>query len=285
MERLGLLRQWVHRQWYGWLGKLYPYCPAWDPIEILETVKGNWGFGMCTHYASTFVGCAASLGYVARVLIIDHHCLAEVWSDDLDKWILMDAGLSRESNAMYELDGEPANALEVHRAIASGRADDLRERLFPQNEVKPMRKDLIRIFCRFGIPLRNDHLVRPEPAERAHGAAQYHWDGYLWWTDEADPKYPEYSLQTRRAADLYWPVGRVRIHLQAIDELGHVRVQLEHTMPNFDRYEIRQGGSDWRKAEAEFEWRLEPGKNTLQARAVNVFGKEGKRSGVAVVRQ
>ena len=53
----------------------------------------------------------------------------------------------------------------------------------------------MRLFVRFGIPLRNNHLSQPEPAEIEHGAAQYYWDGYLWWTDSvADPL----DLRTRQ---------------------------------------------------------------------------------------
>jgi len=99
LERFALLRDWVHSQWLGWQSQKYPYCPPWDPIEILETTKGNWGYGMCTHYAATFVGCAAALGYVARCVIIDHHCLAEIWSEELQKWILQDPGPAREFDA------------------------------------------------------------------------------------------------------------------------------------------------------------------------------------------
>ena len=34
----------------------------------------------------------ASLGLVARTLIIRCHCVAEVWSEEYGKWILIDAG-------------------------------------------------------------------------------------------------------------------------------------------------------------------------------------------------
>ena len=147
-----------------------------------------------------------------------------------------------------------------------------------------MRKNLVNIFCRFGIPLRNNHLIQPEPAEAAHGAHQYHWDGYLWWTDEAVPKYPEYSLQTRRPADIYWTVGLVRIHLQIGARPGHLLVNLEQTMPNFDRYLICVNGKDWQPAGDQVEWKLVKGVNVLEAKAVNAFGHEGPPVSVKVHR-
>jgi hypothetical protein len=283
LDRLGLLRQWVHQQWYGWLGENYPYCPSWDPLEILETVKGNWGFGMCTHYAATFVGCAAALGYTARVLIIDHHCLAEVWVSELGRWVCMDPGPDRAYNAMYLIRGEPVNALEIHNALSAGRLADLQERAFPPDEARPMREKYAVIFRRFGVAPRNNHLVQAEPAEREHGYGQYHWDGYLWWTDDADPKYPEYSLQTRRPGDFYWTVDRVRVHLQAAAD--GLRADFEHNMPRFDRFEVRLDGGSWQTCATPYAWKPQGDDGALEARAVNAFGMAGPPTHVEVRRR
>lgn len=283
-ERLKLLAEWVYAQWYGWQGQRYPYCPSWDPLEILDVVKGNWGFGMCTHYAAALAGCAAALGYASRCVIVDHHCIAEVWVAELDKWILLDAGMANDSWAVYELDGQPINALEAHRAVLAGRADDLREHLYPQDVVQPMRKALTSIFCRFGIALRNNHLTAAAPAEHEHGKNQYHWDGYLWWTDDADPRYPEYSLQTQREADLYWTVGKVRIHLQIVDDLGHLEARLEHAMPNFHHFEARLNGNAWTTVDAVVPWMIFGNASGLEVRAVDAFGNSGPSSSVRVRR-
>ena len=35
---------------------------------------------MYTHYSAVFVGCASALGWDARSVVIDHHCIAEIWS-------------------------------------------------------------------------------------------------------------------------------------------------------------------------------------------------------------
>jgi hypothetical protein len=56
-------------------------------------------------------------------------------------------------------------------------------------------------------------------------------------------------------------------------------------MPNFSRYEVRLDGSAWEKVEPEFEWHLEPGGNVIEARAVNVFGREGRATKAKVFRR
>lgn len=282
LEQLALLRDWVHSQWLGWQSQKYPYCPPWDPLEILETTKGDWGFGMCTHYGATFAGCASALGWVARVLIVDHHCLAEVWCETLQKWILQDAGPCREYDATYEMDGVPINALELHDALLSGRRDEIMSNKLPQNVVEPMDR-YVETFCRFGIPLRNNHLTHAEPAELRHGNRQYHYNGYLWWSDHIDPTYPEYSLQTTRPADFYWSVNQTRIYLQAADRDGALCVLFEHTMPNFSHFEVQIDDDPWQEVrEVEMDWPLAEGPNCLAVRAVNVFAKEGRTSSAQI---
>ena len=275
LEQLALLRDWVHSQWLGWQSGKYPYTPPWDPLEILETTKGNWGYGMCTHYGATFAGCASALGFVARVVVIDHHCLAEVWSEELQKWILEDAGPTRVFDATYEVDGVPINALELHDYRARGEANRVMANKLPDAKVERM-KEYVDAFCRFGIPLRNDHLVFAEPAELRHGNRQYHWDGYLWWTDDIDPKYADNSLQSSRAADFYWSVNQTRIYLVAGEKRLELEVQFETVTPNFAHYLVKIDDGAWSESQAPLTWKLAPGENGLAVRSVNVFGKMGR---------
>ena len=282
LEQFALLRDWIHSQWLGWQSDKYPHCPSWNALEILDTTKGDWGFGMCTHYGAVFAACASALGWVARSIIVDHHCLAEVWSEELQKWILEDAGPNREYDATYEIDGVPINALELHEAAAGKKRKKLMANKLPQKVIEPMTK-YIDVFCRFGIPLRNTHLIFAEPAELRHGAGQYHWDGYLWWSDDIDPRYAEYSLQTSRPGDFYWSVNQTRIYLQVADRDGVLQVDLEHTAPNFSHFLVRENGGEWRaEKEARCEWVLAAGKNRLDVRSVNIFGKMGRISSAKV---
>ncbi len=283
LEQLALLRDWVHSQWLGWQADKYPYCPPWDPLEILEVTKGNWGFGMCTHYGATMAGCAAALGFVSRVVVIDHHCLAEIWSDELQKWILEDAGPAREFDATYEVDGVPLNALELHRLVAAGQQGTIMANKLPQRVIEPMVA-YVPSFVRFGIPLRNTHLTAAEPAELRHGNGQYHWDGYLWWSDDINPRYPEYSLQSTREADFYWSVNQTRLFLSATDDPQVLWVDLAHTAPQLQGFLVQQDGGDWcEQVGPGFAWSLHPGENALAVRTVNRFGRVGRISSVAVV--
>ena len=284
LERFALLRDWVHSQWVGWQGDKYPYCPSWDPLEILHVTRNDLGFGMCTHYAAVFVGCAASLGYTAREIIVDHHCLVEIWSEERQKWILQDPGPAREYDAHYTLDGIPLNGLELHQALARGKVGEVRQHELPQKAVTPIRDNIAVCFKRFGISLRDNHLVQAEPAEAEHGNQQYHWDGYLWWTDELDPQYPEYSLQSARPEDFYSGVNQTRLYLQQGEQPGELRVDAETVTPNFSHFLVQVDEGEWEEDGASLRWKLHEGENALAVRSVNLFGRQGRIARARVLR-
>ncbi|MBI4602758.1 MAG: hypothetical protein HY721_12445 [Planctomycetes bacterium] len=280
LDRQSELRVWVGDAWVeSWeTGKLH-YIPPWDALEILELAPRGLCMGMCTHKGATFAQAACAVGYNARVLIVTGHCLAEVWSNELGKWILQDPGpglnpeRTRTLTCRYDVGGAPANALDVLRAGAGQVAAVPHPRDAGQ-------RDTAGVWCgtydRFGIPLRNDHLSRPEPAEQEHGFSHYRYDGYLWWSDDLDePRYGEYSFLSNRAADFYPVLNTVRIDLGE-EAPGVLRVELSSETPNLARYRVRVDGGDETAAAADtFSWRLHAGENRLEAAAENAFGVRG----------
>ena len=108
-----------------------------------------------------------------------------------------------------------------------------------------------------------------------HGQSQYHWDGFLWWTDSLDPKFPEYSYQTQRPEDFYWTLNKTLIDVQDTDSPGELSIRLHGPIPNLRTFMIEDGSGGWKESEREFTWKLRDGKNRLQAKAVNSMGIEG----------
>jgi hypothetical protein len=281
------LRKWVSRQWKdGWdLGK-YNYVPPWDALELLELAPRNLSLGMCTHYSCTFVQTATAVGFSARSVIIDHHCVAEVWSNELGKWVLQDTGPGPGPEGYpvsfaYQADGKWLNALDVHRALIDKRPVTA----VPLQDLKQpytLDQKWMDLFVRFAIPLLNNHLSQPAPAEFEHGHEQYRWDRYVWWTDSLDdPTYPEYSYLTDRVADFYYNVNEVAVDLQQSEPHKLVANLATHT-PNLSRYEAAIDDAPWRTVESGFPWPLHDGTNRLRVRSVNVFGRPNRPTTVAI---
>lgn len=287
LERQVLLRKWVSQQWdKGWDEGKYKYVPPWDALEVLELAPQHLSLGMCTHYSCTFVQAAAAVGFNSRSVIVDHHCLAEVWSNQLGKWVLQDTGPGPGPKGYpvsfaYQAEGAWLSALEVHQALRERRPVTA----VPHRDLKgPYELDgqWMKLFVRFAIPLRNNHLSQPWPAEIEHGHEHYRWDGYLWWTDSVDdPRYPEYSLLSNRVADFYYPLNQVNVDLQRHDA-DTLIVGLHTQTPNLRRYEAAFDAGPWRPVEPGFTWALHDGKNGLGLRVVNAFGVSGTRTHIVV---
>ncbi|MCM8815554.1 MAG: transglutaminase-like domain-containing protein, partial [Candidatus Omnitrophica bacterium] len=129
LERFVLLRNWArHTAEKGWDWGTSMWCPPWDALVVLATNKQPVALCMCTHYSTIFVQCAIALGYTARHVILDHHCVAEVWSDQFGKWVLMDTGNSQNPEMNYHLEhnGIPLNALEIRNLWKSGKSKEIR---------------------------------------------------------------------------------------------------------------------------------------------------------------
>jgi len=284
-DKLVKLGQWVREQWLdgwkqaiNWGGRLgyLDYCPPWDAPVIIELAKRRLSQGMCTHYSTVFVQFCLAVGLQARHVILSEHCVAEVWSNEYGKWVMMDVGgdMNDETRVAYyfEKDGVPLSALEVHNASLKG---DLSVMILPEKAAARFPvKDRLPLFDRFCIALRNDHLTSLEPGEPEHGAMYYHYDGYLWWRDEKQPA-PWYTFQSDRVADLYWTLNTTEIHLQKMRERGCLRVELDTVTPNLACFLVQIDDGEWVEKPPAFTWSLHPGRNALRAKTVNKFSVEG----------
>lgn len=284
IETTTRIRHWVSRQWKnGWNIGTYRYIPPWDTLQLLEMAPPNLCLGMCTHYATAYVQTSVSLGFVSRHVILDHHCVAESYLDGLATWTIQDPGPGAGPEGYpigvrFEQDGAPLSALDLHCAWKT-QAPVMAVPVPEDGDPHPYATEkglALALYRRFAIPLRNNHLSVPEPAEVEHGQDHYHFDGYLWWTDNVDS--PDetvrcFSLLSNREADFYPSVDRVHLDLQAQAE-GVVKVLLTSSVPHPQGYEVSLDDTPWSGVETGFTWPLHAGTNRLAARAVNDFGRK-----------
>ena len=86
-EKIVLLRKWVRDQWEGTSNFYYP---PWDAVEILDLARKHGNSPFCAQYGIVFLQCCISLGIPARYVDLPGHFVVEVWSNEYNRWVLMD---------------------------------------------------------------------------------------------------------------------------------------------------------------------------------------------------
>lgn len=120
LKRIEALCHWTHARWRH-DGDNHPSKD--DALTILREASDGEGF-RCVEYATVFAAAARSLGLPARVLGLMRediataksgagHVVAEVWSDEFEKWIYVDP----QEDVMPLLNGTPLNALELQAEL------------------------------------------------------------------------------------------------------------------------------------------------------------------------
>jgi hypothetical protein len=276
MEQLMLLRYWVRNQWHtAWTRHPASWYPPWDARRILEARDQPDCLTNCTHYAAVFTQCCLALGWNARHCILDLHCVAEIYVNQHDKWVVMDAGNSsvRADVALhFERNGVPLSALELHVAQRTRKTDDIqvvftpaqlsakiatycrpapapKTPLPPRSDVTSLanlpkfsvNSDGLDAYDRYAFPARNNYLTSLLPGELCNGWDSYYSDGYCWVGDSPDEPSisPEYShhLSPTRAWDIDWNLNWTRIHMVRTSKPGELQVDLETLTPNLARLE------------------------------------------------
>ena len=304
MEKFTLLQQWVRKQWPNNEGSC---LRPWDAVEILGAPAGD--HGMCTHFATVFVQCALALGYNARHTVLMHHCVAEVWSNEYQKWVLIDEeavqpeGYTRYGTAQYWRDGVPLNALEIHRAWDSNDTLGITQRLymsddggdtFQQYDRNYPASEYTGNYTVFMHPKRNNHLDEREPWEEAQGWDYYHSNDYYFWSDGPVPDYSEFSSFSCREADNYWTLNQAQVTLTATEDPGTLAVSVVTETPNFKEFRYRLNGGAWQTLAAvncggisevaSYTWNLAVGANTLEIAPRNTFDQDGIVTTITITR-
>ena len=293
-EKFEALATWVRGQWRdGWggarSGGLKTPWDAWVALKMNDDFKAS---GMCTIYANTFVQCCQAVGLNARGVVLDHHFVSEIWSNEYEKWISSTSGSTTSPCARVhmELDGKPLSSVEILQAVNAGKTGQLML-CTPKLWGKSWRGDQFEEAKltnpgswkgRVGIPTRNNYLQTWLPGELQHGFGQYSYDGYLWWKKTLIPEYEEYTRQTSHYRDMHWTLNQVQMFFPETDKPGELKVQFDTVTPNLDKILVRVDGGEWQPVTAEMLWKLKSGQNRIEAKPVNKWGRDGIISEVAV---
>jgi len=261
LEKQSLLMAWAHRAFeFG-----DPTAPVGDApanyaglrnaLQILELAKKEHKF-FCVQYASLLVSASASLGWICRPLGHSTHTWTEMWSNQYGRWVHFDP-----TGNYYWVKGDvPIDTYTAQRCLLSG-AKDLAVIVGGKKTDREIRKYAAYSY----IPNTN-------------------------WLD-AGPAYGKaYRLTVPQTASLpegedpgkevLFPLNQAALSCEEHPEGLEVRIR---TMtPNFKTFLVRVDGKEWQEQGERCVWKLHGGKNTLEAKSVNLFGVEGYPSTVVL---
>ncbi|MBA2570528.1 MAG: transglutaminase domain-containing protein, partial [Chloroflexi bacterium] len=134
LERAIRVRSWIKSLWaHGQPWRFPPY----DGLLILDRASRGVESFICMHYSVALVHACLSLGIQARLINlhrgiadesahaigleasveppIDEHVTAEIWSRELEKWVMVDP----DFDCSYERNGAPQSAWDLHDALVT----------------------------------------------------------------------------------------------------------------------------------------------------------------------
>lgn len=305
LELIRRIANWANSHW-GHLRPV-PYA-SWDALEILDRAKRGDAF-WCDYKAALFVQACSAAGLTARMVGLnrkdaDGHTVAEVYSNEFRKWMLVDAWW----NCYYERRGIPLSAIEFHRAAGDLAGIDL---VFGENGKKneywdfktgkaaglphanrrvPVLEDpargMIAWYHDLRIVLRNDHTVNPQRAQNRYvdgflvppnfRGGEW-WNPILHWVDERTM--PQLTaLNSGDIADFEWPLNEVKVDLVKTSAAGEPLVIDAHFSthtPDFATYALTIDGAAATPKGSAYRWKLKPGRNALVVASVNAVGRRG----------
>ncbi len=270
--RMKRLLNWVATRWVHDGSNMAPVRTA---LAILgEADKG--GRFCCANYADVLIGCFRSLGYPIRFVGLrgddaaynmggGHGCV-EVWSDEYQKWILLDG----QNNAWWQSDSIPLSAYECHQLFTTGKEDQLKfigqHQGVDYDAIKPSW--VVYFYSVFNYWMGENMQLVSETVTPELVYQGFFENSYI--TSEFDKVYPS--------------LNRTNITLRN-DRAGSfdsLTVVLAHTMPYFDHFMVRIGNANWEQSPDTLQWILSEGADTIEAKAVNAAGVEGKPSRIVV---
>lgn len=292
-----MLKEWVHDH----IQDGEPKQNASHAQDILDFAAKGGKF-WCTYYAITYVETAQALGWQARPIGVDrrhgpeglgskHHGVAEVWSNQFNKWVVIDA----QSNLHFEKKGVPLSAWEIRaESLKNNGADVDRVVSAPPHTEKKTHgmawwtwKDQDETSEYFWLYV-TDHanmgtdgstwkLVFPQDSANAHET---------WYQNDSDSgrgvPHLGYAknifLKTEHIEDAYWTVGVTKVDVKDASK-GLIRFALESYCPNRSGYEVSfdERNPERVKDETSLKWNLHQGRNTLRLHTIsrgNIRGPE-----------
>ncbi len=295
LEQQLALMAWVHNRWqHGGLDQ-----PSKPEARTILTEAAEGRRFRCVEYSITLTEVLQAMGFPARTISLrmdgasygvgKGHVVTEVWSNELGKWFVLDG----QNNATWRHGEELLNAAEIRELLLSGKGGEVRFGLHPSSwrtwegafDEPGQRAEWVRYFHGLTYKFENTRLDGSDDA-RAR-VALVHEEEQFEPVFQGAPS--GVALQTREVVKIYPELNRVHFDLSAEGEFGAVSnvltLRLSHSSPWFARYRVTVDGQPDEQREHVFRWKLKPGENLLELRAIDQQGRAGPPSRLTVTWQ
>lgn len=291
-EKQCLLKHWIKEH----ITNGTPTEPGDNAVQVLEnSARGSkyW----CSFYALTYMQCAQALGWTARKVGVDrlndrnglgsrHHGVAEVWSNQYRKWIVIDC----QSDLHYEKAGIPLSAWEVRSEWLKNKGADV-QRVVGAPATREIKKPAI---CWWDVKDEDDTAVYFW-IYYADNACNWDEDlptrfifpqdsanaGRTWYQGGSGKEQPHWGYQKKLfltssdPAAFNWTAGLVEAKVTGAAPQA-IAISLDSYCPNLVGYEADLDSAGWKKLEAEsLSWPLHAGVNSLKIRTISAGSVPG----------
>jgi hypothetical protein len=282
-EKMKLLLNWVSTRWKHNGNNT---CKEKNALAILAAADKGEQFA-CIDYAITLANCMTALGYPARWVGLrmygeafgngkGHSCI-EVWSNQFQKWILLDG----QNNAWWESGGVPLNAHEC-RQFCTNDKEDLIKFIgqFKDIDYNQIKSEWDIYFYHLVFSDNNSYFSSPRQKGTTFElisdsiAQEIFLEGF-----------PENLTKTNDIQEIYPRLNQTVItvhHVNTYIPSDTIIIKLTHTMPFFQKFLVRINGSELKESIDEFPWILKKGENAIEVKAVNLANIEGKVSRIVL---
>jgi len=275
LEQMLLLQQWVFDTIA--YGGAREYTQLRNSLTILSKARQGEVF-WCNNFAAVFMQCAVSLGWTARYVFFrtplgDTHISNDIWSNELEKWILLDATW----NIHIRKNGVPLSIAEIRQEWIENDGADLeyiygaadRAQSYSAREL-PIERDESMLWKWWPVDdqwisftYAVAYLTRNDLFSYGDGEGSSIWNDILVIRDDLNRNDQSWEFRRRPAVenleDLYHDLNRVDMRLVPDyrwprSTSGDVLLSLDaygdsSYTPNLGRLLVRIDSGEWRTAE------------------------------------
>lgn len=284
-EALVLLRNWCRSQFHR--ENYQPFETNFDALKVLDRNLKVFGtqynfkehFDPCHFFPLFYSQVVLSMGHTSRMVAAEHG-MSEVWSNDFQKWVLMDAELNyhvvREDVplSLTEIAFATPDEIELVRGTQTSDENPFQVHLkidviSPEGLINMIRGNLIDI-----VDLRNDwmtnHYFRGHPSRSDQNSltliTPFNETSLI-----IDRHLRPTTIDKER---FHWTLNQAEIYFKHHNQ-NEVKLFVRTVTPNFKHFKVTHNGIDSYQESNEFIVKLNEGSNKIAVQPVNRFDVPG----------